>query len=88
MRTVGFQYVNKLNLSEKDRTYEDWNKEAILDAIERGYADAFRTESSILVPGRDIVALKFNDQSLAEVIANPTLTGFGRQPRQTVAAVA
>ena len=88
MRTVGFQYVNKRDLSEKDRAYEEWTKDAVLEAIERGYADAFRTESSILVPGRDIVAIKFNDQELAEVIANSTLAGFGRQPRQAVVAVA
>jgi hypothetical protein len=87
MRTVNYQIVNERDLSEKDennyfqREYHRWNKESVLKAIELGYADGFKTESHFIVPGRDIVALKFNYTKISQLVANSTLAGFGRQPR-------
>ncbi|HPR09402.1 MAG TPA: hypothetical protein PLT04_02405 [Candidatus Saccharibacteria bacterium] len=91
VRTVDYQFVNELDLSEKNkdsyfqRKYQEWRKEGVLEAIELGYADGFKMESRILVGGRDIVAVRFNDPKISQLIANSTLAGFGRQARQVAA---
>lgn len=91
VRTVDYKFVNERDLSEKDkdsysqRRYREWSKAGVLEAIELGYAGGFKMESRILVGGRDIVALRFNDPKISQLIANSTLAGFGRRARQVAA---